>query len=88
MISPRTSGELLHLGVSSLPLLGAQHQFRPNISVKVFLAQCLELHRTLLERRPLLVRILGHLRSHVVADDWVQAGYKHKAKISLVSTEI
>ena len=69
--------------VSSLPfilllLLRAQHQLRPYILVKVFLAQRFQLHRALLQRQPLLMRILRHFRRHIIPNDRIQARHEHK----------
>jgi hypothetical protein len=64
------------------PLLGglvwADHQLRPHILIKVLTAQRFQLHRALLQRQALVVRVLRHLRSHVVADNRVQASYQHE----------
>lgn len=57
--------------------LWCQHQLWPHGTVKFLLAQSLELHCTLFERRTLLVSVLGNLGGHVVTNDWVQTCYKH-----------
>lgn len=67
-----------------LGLLGVQHQLWADILVKVLFAESLELQGTLLEGNALLVGILGYLGSHVVANNGVEAGHKHKTKYLLV----
>jgi hypothetical protein len=64
----------LHL----LLLLGSKHELRTDVLIKVLLAQSLELHGTLLEGKTLLVSVLCDLGGHVVANDRVKAGDKHK----------
>jgi len=49
------------------------------MSVKVSLAQCVQLHRTFLQCQPLLMGILRNLRGHVIANDRVEAGHQHQA---------
>lgn len=46
--------------------------------VKVLLAESLQLHGALLQSQVLLVRVLGHLGRHVVADHGVQARHQHQ----------
>lgn len=73
--------EIHRLATRSLLFLGADHQLRADVFVKVLLAQSLELHGALLQRQALLVGILGHFRGHIVPDNWVQAGNKHQTKL-------
>ena len=63
----------------SLLLLGTQHQLRPHMSIKLLLAERLELHRAFFKRKPLFVRVLGDFGRHVVADDGVETGDEHQA---------
>jgi hypothetical protein len=62
----------------SLIILRPNHQLGPDQLVKVFLTQRLQLHRALLQREALLVRILRHFASHVVANLRVEACHEHK----------
>lgn len=65
--------------IYSLHLLGRNHQLGANVLVEVLGADDLELHGGLLEREPVLVRVLGRLGRGVVADDGVEAGDQHEA---------
>jgi len=62
-----------------LVLRGPDHQFRPDQLVKVLLAQGLQLHGRLLQGQALLVRVLGYLAGHVVADLGVEASNQHES---------
>ena len=66
------------MSTSLFLLLGAQHQLRADIFLKVLFAEGLKFHSTLLESDALLVGILGHLGGHVITNDGVQAGHKHQ----------
>jgi hypothetical protein len=59
-------------------LLGADHQLRTHVLVKILLAESLELHGARLQGDALLVGILCNLGRHVVSDDRVQACNKHQ----------
>ncbi len=61
-----------------LLLLGGQHEFGPDMFVKLLRGQRLQFHCRLLQSQTLLVSVLGHFGSHVIADDWVQTGNKHE----------
>jgi len=59
-------------------VLGSNHQLRPDELVELGLRKGLELERALLQGDALLVRVLGHLGGHVVADLRIEAGHQHE----------
>jgi len=61
---------------------GVDHEFGPDVLVKVRLADDIELERSLLEREVVLVSVFGGLASGVVADDRVEAGDEHETASS------
>lgn len=67
-------------------LLGSKHELRADILVKLLRAQSLELHSTLLQGEVFLVGVLGHLGSHVISNDGVQAGHEHQTISRLALT--
>lgn len=69
----KTSGSTRRLALGR-----SKHQLWPHSLVKVFLAQGVQLHRTLLEGDALFVRILGYFARLVVADHWVETGHQHQ----------
>ena len=64
--------------VLGLVLGGVDHKLRPDVLVKVRLADDLELERSLLEREVVLVCVFCGLAGGVVADDGVEAGNEHE----------
>lgn len=61
-----------------LVLAGDNHELGLDECVKLLLGEGVELHGALLEGQALLVRILGDLAGHVVANLGVEAGDEHK----------
>jgi len=68
--------------VLGLVLGGVDHKLRPDVLVKVRLADDLELERSLLECEVVLVCVFGGLAGGVVADDGVEAGDEHETALS------
>ena len=57
---------------------GSDHELGLDKRVKLLLGQGVELESALLEGEALLVRVLGHLAGHVVANLGVEAGDEHE----------
>ena len=63
-------------------VLGGNHEFGPDVLVKVCFADDFELERGFLERKAVLVCVFCRLAGGIVADDGVKASDEHQAVVA------